>query len=251
MHYRSNFLSKVVCRIDFGDNPALKGAATPEFSARIQDLFPVASSKATTVVSVMIGPMGSGIQQEVAGNIWEHREKPDGTKVVSLSHNFLSLEYGAKEYDHFPSFRAEFARAYTEFQALYHVAQINRIGLRFINEISRPEGGALDWNNLLKPNLIISVRAGISDGMDLLRSFHQIHVKNAAASLLVHYGLFNPDYPNPLVRRLFHLDIDASITETPAGEVLQCIDTLNRITETQFEASIEDGLREIMEVIND
>jgi uncharacterized protein (TIGR04255 family) len=252
MHYRRNFLSKVVCRLDFGEVPALKGQAKPEFSTRIEQTFPIATGKPTAVVSLMVGPKGSGIQQELSGMIWEHKKKSDGTQVLNLAPTFLSLEYGTNDYDHFPPFRAELQLAFTELQALYQVAQVTRIGLRYINEIALQQGQALDWHGLLNPNLITSVKAGLPENLDLLRSLHQIHAQRDGMSLMFHYGAFNPDYPNPLVRRHFVLDIDASRSEpTLVGEVMQHIDRLNQYCETQFEASIENGLREKLEIIND
>src|SRR6266480_6218700 len=161
MHYRRNYLSKVICRIDFGEIPALKGQDKPEFSGRLQDIFPVAIGRPTSTLSLTVGPGGSGVQQELISTIWEHRKQPDGTKVLHLGPQFLALEYGQNDYDYFPPFRAEMERAYREFQNLYHVMYIARLGLRFVNEITMPQGNAMDWANLIKPDLITAVRAGL------------------------------------------------------------------------------------------
>lgn len=251
MHYQKNFLTKIVLRLDFGEILALRGEAKPEFSDRIQTLYPIAIGKPTSTLSVTVGPKGSGIQQEITGMLWEHRKAENGTKVVSLSPTLLSVEYGQNDYDHFPPFRAEVEHVFGALQSLYQVTQVNRIGLRYINEISLQQGNALDWDNLIKPGLITSVKACLPDSMTMVRSFHQLQAQRDNLTTIFNYGLYNPDYPNPLARRQFVLDYDCFRADTLATEVMQTLDSLNDICEAMFEASIEEGLRSQMGVIDD
>lgn len=101
MHYRHNFLTKVIFRLEFESVQALSGTSKPKFSDAIQALYPIAAGKPTATISVNVGPGGSGIQQQVTGMLWEHRKQPDGTQIVQLTPEFLHVEYGKGDFDDF------------------------------------------------------------------------------------------------------------------------------------------------------
>ena len=222
----------------------------PEFSNRIAAIYPIAVGQPTATLSVNIGPMGSGINQQVTGVQWHHRKVEDGTCVVALAPEFLAIEYGRGDFDHFPPFRAEVQAIMAVLQEIYHIPIFNRIGLRYIDEISIPEGNPLDWAGLIAPDLITSVKACLQEGMDMVRSIHQLHARRNECTLVYNYGLHNPDFPNTLARRSFVLDFDCSRSGVAAGEALQAIDDINNFCESIFENSIEDGLREKMGIIH-
>jgi uncharacterized protein (TIGR04255 family) len=253
MHYRTNFLSHVVFRLDYRRLEAgLSIDVKPPFSARIADIYPVASAKPITLIHLSVGPQGPGIQQQQIAAQWEHRKVSEGTRVATLTPEFIALEYGAKDFDNFPPFRDEIQRVYDAFQADYHVAEFTRLGLRYINEIVLPEGDALDWEGFLNQGLITSVKTYISEGMRPIRSMHQCLMRCDDGTVTVHYGLNNPDFPNPIVRRAFILDFDCAQDQAvAAAEVMPLVGRLNTIAENLFESSIEDGLRERLGVMDD
>src|SRR4051812_5170771 len=98
MRYRTNFLTKVIFRLDFDPVPALSQLAQPNppppFSGRIAQQFPVVRGQPTALLNVNIGPLGAGIQQQATGMVWEHRRVENGTRLVLLSPDFLAIEYG-------------------------------------------------------------------------------------------------------------------------------------------------------------
>jgi uncharacterized protein (TIGR04255 family) len=252
MHYKKNFLTKTILRFDFGAVPALKGAEKSEFSARIEDIYPLVTPKPTTTVSLNFGPKGSAIQHEVTAMLWEHRKVQDGTRVVFLSSDFLAIEFGPNDYDHFPPFRAEMEKVFGAFQAVYQPTHINRLGLRYINEITLPQGNPLEWTGLVKAELITSVKACFTNGAKMVRSVHQLQMQREDLAMRFVYGISNPDHPAALARRHFMLDYDCYQQESiPSNEVMSTLDRLNGFCETMFEASIDGGLRQLMEVINE
>jgi len=256
MHYRRNFLTKVIVRLDFDPVPALRDLVQtdppPPFSARIAQQFPVVRGQGTQTLAVSIGPTGTGVQQEVAGVIWGHRRVENGTQVVVLAPEYLAIEYGRNDFDHFPPLRAHAALALDALAAEYPRENFKRLGLRYVNEIVLPQGNPLDWGGLLDPNLITSAKAGTGEGDAIIRSMHQLILRNGEYRTALNYGLFNPDYPNALARRQFVLDFDCSrMGPFPAAEALAALDGANARCETLFERSIADGLRDIMEIINE
>lgn len=251
MHYKKNFLTKTILRFDFGVVPSLKGTEKSEFSAHIEDIYPLVTSKPTTTISVNFGPKGSAIQEEVTAMLWEHRKVQDGTRVVFLTADFLAIEYGPNDYDHFPLFRAEAERVFGAFQAVYQPAHINRVGLRYINEVTQPQGNPLDWAGLIKPDLITSAKACFPESAKMVRSVHQLQMQRGDLTMRFAYGISNPDFPAALSRRHFLLDYDCFRQEAmPSNEVLGTLDRLNTLCESMFEISIDDGLRQQMEVIS-
>jgi uncharacterized protein (TIGR04255 family) len=255
MHYQSNHLTKVVLRLDFDPlailSQIVKNDVKPEFSARIAETFPIVVSQPTVNVSFNIGPTGAGVNQQITGMQWQHRKIQNGTCVAVLAPNFLALEYGKKDYDHFPPFRGEAEIILEVFQALYRVPTFNRIGLRYINEIVLPEGNPLDWNGLLSPDIITAVKACMPNDVDMVRSMHQLQVRANECTMLFNYGLHNPDFPNTLARRAFVLDYDGTQTGVASNDALHVIDSLNEFCEKMFESSIEEQFRIRLGVIDD
>ena len=253
MHYRRNFLSQVVFRIDYDPLPALLSTERSEFSERIKARFPVVIGHPTAQISINVGPAVSGFEQRVVGVQWEHRQEGGASwPLVSLSPNALTIEYGGAGYDHFPPFRADLELAIGAWTDLYKDAPIHRVGLRYVNEISFKEGHALDWQGILNEEIIRSTLAAIPEERKLARSVHQVHTFSNECTVLMTYGLINPDFPAEVVRRQFVIDIDCSRTGPLHGnEVMAIVDKLNATAEKTFEASIEDGLRQQMEIINE
>ncbi len=253
MHYDKNYLTKVILKLDFGPIPSLLDPTGESgFTNLIKEKYPVLNPKPTTTINVNVGPGGPVVQQQISGMIWEHKPKSDSSKSVFLSNTFLSTEYGKNEYDHFPAFFEEIEYLFSKFQSIYHLSSINRIGLRYINEVNFEEGDPLDWSGFIAEDKIKGVLSGFNkDSMNLLRSMHMLHLKKENMILSLNYGIFNSEYPNPVARRNFLIDLDGSISnQIPSDQVLESVHQLNALCEEAFEDCIGDGLREKMGVID-
>lgn len=248
MHYQSNYLTNVILRLDFEPIQALHDGVNvdskPEFSARIRATYPLVVGQPMARVSVSVGPGTSGISQKVTGIQWHHKKEETGTKVIVLSHDFLSIEYGHTDYDHFPPFLEEVTGALQALRDLYQVPLFKRIGLRYVNEIVLPEGNPLEWTGIIAPNLITAVLAGKEADASIVRSMHQLHTRLGQTDLVSNYGLHNSEFPNTVTRRAFVLDYDASQGGVDAVDAIRVIELLNSRCEQAFEASIERDLRE-------
>jgi len=255
VHYQNNYLTNVILRLDFEPiqilRESIKVEAKPEFSARLAAVYPLVAGQPTATLTVNVGPTGSGINQQITGIQWHHRKVENGTKVIVLGPDFLAVEYGKNDYDHFPPFRQEVATALEALQVLYTVPRFNRIGLRYVNDITIPEGNALDWDGIIVPDLITAVLAGKESEASVVRSMHQLQARQGERDSVITYGLHNPDFPNTLARRSFVLDYDCSQSGVEAAQALQVIDGLNKCCETMFEHSIQSDLRDKMVVLND
>ena len=82
------------------------------------------------------------------------------------------------------------------------------------------------------------------------RSVHQLIALKDDISVSLNYGINNPDFPNPVARRQFILDLDCYVSGVvESGEAEQRIRDVNALAEDIFEHSIEDGLRQKMEIV--
>ena len=254
MHYRKNYLTKVIFKIDF-TSPVEKTQnddIAAKFSLGIKETYPTVRSKSMTHISVKVSPSGSGIDQGVIGKVWEHSDK-EQNKVLILSPDALLLEYRNGVYSHFAEFKNDMDLIYAQLQKVFEIPDFKRIGLRYINEIRIFEGNPFDWNGLIKESIVKSTLEGLSNEMKLTRSMHQLMAKYGEdISVLFQYGIFNPEYPNPVSKREFILDIDCFIsTLIEKGEIINRLEELNTVAEKTFENSIDDELRKLMEVVND
>ncbi|MCK4743625.1 MAG: TIGR04255 family protein [Sulfuriflexus sp.] len=247
MKYNNNFLTRVIFRLDFSTDQPIVSDSRPRFSDDISALYPNISSREVAGVTVTLSGETQGYEKKNVGWIWEHKSA-DGKKTISVGHDHLSLIYEGDIYSDGNEFIAEFTMLYERFSSDFGVTMFTRAGLRYINEINIEEGSPLDWDTIISEDLIVSVKAGIDfDDDEVLRSMHQLVTKNDGVKVLFNYGMHNPDYPNPVARKNFVLDIDCSLDEDiQSGDIVNSIKKLNIHAENTFESAIGDGLRDLM-----
>lgn len=248
--YRQNFLSQVILRADFGTSPIESLSERTKFTDAISKKFPHVSKNSVVTLEFEVTPGEAGnVKQTPNGNQWTHTKTVAGTAKAILSTQFLALEYGPGDYESFDAFFKEFTFLTKQLTKFFGAFPLDRIGLRYVNEIRLP-GKALDWDGIVRKDLVTSVTTPAAAGGRLLRSMHQVVELHEQDQVLLNYGLFNPDFPAPVVQRYFVIDADCSRTGViPIDEALTCVKKLNDYASNVFESCIEDGLREIMGVI--
>lgn len=249
-HYQKTFLKQVILRLDFNRVAVLLTDTETPFTEDMRTRYPDVTSTAATQVQFVMGPGGMAhIGQQGAG--WLRVHKARGiTLSVTLAPEWVAVEYGEGAYKHFDELREQIAFVLGSFRNRFGQQQFTRIGLRYVNEITRPEGSALDWDGLINPNLVTSVKAGLLEGLRMARSVHQLIAQRDDVSVILNYGINNPDYPNPVARRQFVLDLDCYVSGlVESAEAEQRIRDMNKLAEDMFEHSIEDGLRNIMGIV--
>jgi uncharacterized protein (TIGR04255 family) len=197
--------------------------------------------------------MGAGqavnFGQQGGGWVRIHKAQ-DVARTVTLAPNFIAIEYGAEAYKHFDELSEQIAFILTSFRRHFGAVQFTRIGLRYINEITLPEGSPLDWDGLINRDLVTSVKAGLVADFRMTRSVHQLAALKDDVSVTLNYGINNPDFPNPVARRQFVLDLDCFVSSlVESNEAEDWIREVNKVAETVFESSIDDGLRNRMGIV--
>jgi uncharacterized protein (TIGR04255 family) len=202
--------------------------------------------------SVVMGGIGGVNFGQQAGGYVRLHKTADGKRTLTLTPDFLAVEYAAGAYDHFVELKEQIGFVLQAFRDNFESVQFTRIGLRYVNEITRSEGDALDWAGLINPDLVTSVKAGLHNGLRMTRSAHQLIALKDDITVILNYGINNPDFPNVVARRQFVLDLDCYISGVvESGDVEQRIKDVNGLAEKIFENSIGDDLRTEMGTVNE
>jgi uncharacterized protein (TIGR04255 family) len=128
----------------------------------------------------------------------------------------------------------------------YPEIQISRFGLRYINVIEIDEPDPTNWEKYISPDLLSIFRVP-NESDEILRAFHLLSTKKDDVSLLFQYGMHNPDFPAPIVKKTFILDFDASYQGSRnEAQIKLDIDLFHDQIEKYFENSITDDLRAIL-----
>jgi len=252
MRYRNNYLDNVILRFEFPQINALLSTEKPELSETISANFPIVEGKRQDQIAVTVSDTGASINKSNLGWQWLCQNNEEGDKVFAIAPSFMSLEYKNQTFDYFPPYLGEFSEIFALFQDRYNVVEFTRLGLRYINVIRLDEGNPLEWNELINDNLLSGIGHNLDGDMNLARSMNQFIALKDDISLNFQYGIANPDYPNQVARKEFILDYDCVINGAiPSEEALARVDNLNDVAEHMFEKSISDGLRDLMEIINE
>ncbi len=236
--YPSNFLKQVIFRLDF---PPILAIHNPpdRFQADLRHDFPLLRKEVT---EIKIGERS--VEERVVWMFVSLDEK----KVISVSPDYVGVDFNGC-YSTFEEYRELVERVLGGFVEAYdRISLINRIGLRYINEIKLPNGSALEWKGLINPALLghLSFRP---EGTRYARIMSQAIEKTEEYDLSLTYGLpNNREFPGEIVRRMFLLDIDCyrkGVETEP--DVLETLDGFHHAIQGLFEESIEQGLRDILE----
>ena len=246
--YKSNFLTNVIFRIDFPKILGLDKEKPPaEFQEKISDRFPISKEVEGKILDVLAAPDTISFKQERTVE-WEFFNK-EKTKRVHIASNFLYVEY--HKFNNFGELQEDMRFIFELFLELYPVKIVNSIGLRFINQINLESGDPMNWDNLIHPSLFSITQDFTSDEDEVLRSMHLLDIKENEKKLRLQFGISNSEYPNPIARKEFILDYDCRINEElETSEVYRKGREFYGIIDKWFEKSIENGLREIMGVVN-
>jgi uncharacterized protein (TIGR04255 family) len=254
LHYSKTFLKTVILRLDYARVPLLLTDRETTFTQEMKARYPNVISTPAMQFSFMMGPGvqgGVNVGQQSGGYMRVHRTS-DNKRTLTLSPDFLAIEYTAGAYDHFAELREQVGFALRSFREHFDPVQFTRVGLRYVNEITRQEGSPLDWAGLINPELVTAVKAGMQNDLRMTRSAHQLIAIKDDLTLILNYGINNPDFPNVVARRQFVLDLDCYVSGMfESGEVEARIKDVNGLAEKIFENSIGDDLRAEMGIINE
>ncbi len=241
IRYERNFLSKVIFRLDF--QPILKLRTDPPvaFQDRIRSRLPEYEEHQGFQYSSEIGPQGKK-DETIPMTTWLFRDSAERFDLT-LTFRFLAIE--DRGYTSLDDLLKVVTPAVSGFMEAYSDIQFTRIGLRYINEVKLQTGSQFDWDGYIAPHLTCML-SGIGPQKQLSRAMSQTVINRDDHLVVFNHGLFNSEFPAPISRREFILDLDASRRDVEDTKIVDTVRSFNADLLQLFEESIGDKLRSTM-----
>jgi len=246
MTYKKNFLTLVIVRIDFaspiGD---LNKKISAKFDKKALKLFPIKEDAHNIVETTLkLTKNGSKIAEEKVNKLWIfHDRKKEKKLELSPTHLDIVLE----KYSKYEELKETFIKIVDVLIDEVEDIIIKRFGLRYINEISINDKTELtNWGKYLNENLLSIFKIpGNKD--QILRVVHNLIIKYDIFSLVFRYGMFNPDFPAEIKKKIFVLDYDAYYEGLlDSKDIPKYLDSFHKKINILFEKNITDELRKKM-----
>jgi uncharacterized protein (TIGR04255 family) len=246
--YKKDFLDKVIVRIDF-DTPlpiATTGPAKSIYTT-VKERFPITEEKKVIGRELLIGPSVTK-ERSIETKEWHYYGK-NREKHLTVSPKFMFIEYN--KYEYYEMLRDDFLSVSNALFDAYPKLQVQRLGLRYIDNIKIPDEKPMEWDKYLKPELN-SIFAIADNKNTISRVFHVLEFNYGEDSLRFQFGMFNPDYPAPIKKKIYTLDYDMYVTKIlDKSDIEQTLDRFHEKVNQSFEEVITDELRKIMEPLDE
>lgn len=137
--YGANQLVEVICQLRFPEILSIAANPPAEFQNAIRGEYPRFSQRLDTPAPKIIGCPGSYGVENQPGSINYQFSSEDGIWRVNLTSKFISLS--CTKYTCWEEFAAHLDKPLAAFIQVYQPAWYERVGLRYVNAISRRELG--------------------------------------------------------------------------------------------------------------
>jgi uncharacterized protein (TIGR04255 family) len=241
--YKKTFLKDVILRIDFGSRVESLSRSLPQkIASAALKRFPISEPQKGQIQAITVSPTTvESSTQDIMEWTYHGRTRK---KTLVITPESLAITY-----THYESFEVlcEDYRMVTKklFKSINELS-VSRVGLRYINILEIDGDNPLSWGDYVNKEMlgIIDMHP---DKDNLTRIFHIVEYNDDGQQLRFQFGIANPDYPAPIRRRQFILDLDSYFS----GDILEDqIDAIIDSSHTQiqriFEQSITDATRAIM-----
>ena len=150
-HYRSNQIAEVICQLRFPEILSISTIAPAAFQDAIRDEFPQFIRRQDLPAPKITGMPGHLSLENQPGVINYQFSSADGTWRVNLTSRFISLT--CNRYSSWEDFAKKLDKPLAAFIQIYKPAYFERIGLRYLNFISRYELGleGVPFSQLISP----------------------------------------------------------------------------------------------------
>lgn len=244
--YKKNFLTNVIVRVDFPNT--LKTDSLPsDFTKVILKSFPISEPKKfyQMVGTFKVDPKKKfEIETGEETTEWNYYGANREKRLV-IQKDFLSISY-MKSYKGYEDLKSEFLNIINKLFEVFTDIQVNRLGLRYINEINLDETDSFSWEKYLNNNLL-SIFNITKNKDTIARGLNNLVLNYGNIILNFHYGMHNPDFPTPIRKKIFVLDYDAyNIGLQDIKDIESNLFAFHEEIEKLFEENIEEGLREVM-----
>lgn len=241
--YRRNQLGEVICQFRFPEILTINTNVPAEFQEAIRDVFPVYTArKEAAMLKPGMPPSQPGMNYQFA--------TPDGVWRVNLTSRFITL--ATSKYTRWEDFAARLDKPLAAFIRIYRPAYFERVGLRYLNFISRKD---LELTHLPFASLLTPAYLGLLNDPEVAEA--STMKATIDADVAIRAGCRAKIHAGPgIVRRpgqmdnepKFILDFDLYMpTKLALNLSAGAVNTLHAQAYPLFRAAITDTLHEAME----
>jgi len=247
--YKKTFLKQVLVRVDF-QKPLgnyEKGLKT-KVEKTIEKTFPTRVEHKVKQNIVTVSPTNQSTVSTVDQILWTYYAK-NKKKHARIEPTDFYIQYD--KYYSFEQLKKDFKLVLDALVKHYGELDITRLGLRYIDEIEmKQEKDIFDWKKYLNSKLFSALTIPVKKDRDFIsRAFSNLEFNYGDHNLILKYGMFNPDYPSPIKKKVFILDSDAYKRDNISdNDVCVVLGQLHKRISNLFEKIlIKEGLREVMD----
>ena len=255
LQFEKNYLTNVILRIDFASAQNFIG---DDLDKDIKELcikyFPLIEKRELNVPEIQLKVEKDTISDSFVNQTkqieWHFLGK-SREKEFTVTNHCLVLEY--RDYDNFENFSKDFFGIYNGILMKFNDIKINRIGLRYIDQIEIKENKKSTWYNFWKRFISDKLIKGIDFlGEDdcLARHMSVMEMNYNDYMLRLQYGIHNQDYPAVNKKPIFIFDTDfyaVGLYET--NDVESFAKLFNIKAQEIFEKAITKKLKDRMGVL--
>ncbi|MDP2918129.1 MAG: TIGR04255 family protein [bacterium] len=241
--YKKNFLTKVIFRIDFEQ---AKISQLKSFLEKFKKEFPISEEERGEEGMINFDFATKEIKQASSPIIsWNYFNK-NRTKKIKIYPRFLFIEY--LKYKNSTELLKDI-NLVSSFIKNFEIKTINRLGIRYINEIKLEDKNFLNWNNYISDHLLGLLNFAIDKKKSVARAMGQVEFKEENSNINFNFGMWNSNYPNEVNEKIFILDFDCYSKfplDTESLNLSNVVKDYNQNIEDLFESSIKEDLRKIL-----
>lgn len=253
MKYTSTYITNVILRLDIINASIIDIKDFPEsIYNKCKEYFPIPEIRSPDVRDIKLSINDNDVKVESSQikNIEEwHYFSKDRYVELTIASNAIIMS--SKIYDGFKDFKRPILEIIQEILNSYKNIKIGRIGLRYINQINIDDRTTIKslysyWSKYINPDLIKQLNF-IKDETKICRAMNKIELNTSDSMINFQYGIFNEDYPAPIKKKSYIIDIDAYLQGiTDLSESSDIIEKLHSHVVSLFEESIREPLRNKM-----
>jgi uncharacterized protein (TIGR04255 family) len=249
-HYANSQLREVICQLRFPTILSINEKAPADYQDAIRDAFPRYDVKKVTPPPVLIAPGTPQARVEQKPPILHHNFiSSTGLWKIVLTQESIALS--TVRYHSWEDFAQRLDRPLAEFIRVYRPADFERLGLRYLNIISRKALGAEDtpWRELISPAYLGVLNDPAVDENKVAKCSHDVQMQFPDEThLKLHAGpgrLQQNGQTIPETR--FILDMDLfSLGQLPGALVPERISMLHDHAVRVFRGAITDQLHQLL-----